>query len=278
MRRSVQGVALIAVLWIVLLLTVMATAIATRSVEGRWAAARGGQSASLDTSADSAIRLTLAALIANVRVPDRPIPVLTTRMIGDDQIELTVEQESGRIDVNTVEEPLLLAYLRAAEWDSTSAQQFVNRLRDWQDTDDVEREGGLERDGYAARGAKGLPRNGPMASIEELRHIPGAEKLSPELLEGLTVYSHLSVPSGLSPRVVQHALAFAEEHQLGGRTWLSNSQSSESERIIAGNVVRIRACAHRKALRRCRAVVVRLTGGVTEPIQIFVWQSDADST
>jgi hypothetical protein len=104
-----------------------------------------------------------------------------------------------------------------------------------------------------------------------VRQIPGAARLSPELFSGLTVYSHLTEPIGKHPMVVEMALKFAGEHQLGGRPWPGVIQSSDSENIVAGSVVRIRACSHRKDASRCREAVVRLTGAIREPVQVFVW-------
>jgi hypothetical protein len=193
-------------------------------------------------------------------------------VLSHDQVELVVEPESGRIDLNTAQDDLLVAYLRAAGWDAGDALGLVNRLRDWQDADDTEREGGLERDGYAALGAKGLPRNGPLESVEEIRQIPGAERLSPGLYEGLTVYSHMSEPTGKLPVAVKRALTFADEHRLGSRSWLRSDHSIDSERLVAGSVVRIRACSGRMKLERCREALVRLTGAITEPIQVFLWR------
>ena len=72
-RERTRGVALIAVLWLLALLTLLATSTVALSVSHRRAAQRLAQAVELDARADSAIRVTFLRIIApespNERVP-----------------------------------------------------------------------------------------------------------------------------------------------------------------------------------------------------------------
>lgn len=236
--------ALVAVLWVVLLLSVMATAVATQSVEGRRAAARSAEAARLDAAADSAIRQVIVLLLANLRTPELPQPIPGTIKVGPIDVQVRVEREASRLDLNAGDEELMVARLREAGLEQEAARALSNRIRDWQDADDSPREGSVERDGYEVARSTHRPRNGPMESVEEVLLVAGAPDASTGFLEGLTVYSHLAEP--------QRAEGVA--------------------RITAGEIVRISSCAVIVGVERCRESVVRLTGSMMEPIQVFLWR------
>jgi general secretion pathway protein K len=235
-----RGVALVAVLWVVMLLSVMATAVATQSVEGRRVAARNTEAAHLDVAAESAIRQAIMVLLANLRTPDQPRPVPDTIMVGEVGVQVQISREAARLDLNTADDESLIAYLLESGLGQDAARDLTNRIRDWQDADDIPREGSLERDGYEAMGSKHRPRNGPLESVEEVLQVAGATDAGDRLVRGTTIYSHLAQP-----------------------------QKDEGvARITAGDVVRLRACA----ASRCCEVVARITGSLLEPIQVFVWR------
>lgn len=261
-------------LWVVLLLSVVAAAVATRSLEARRAAARAVQAAQLDAAADGAIRLSLRALVGNIRTPQWPAAVPASVQIDGTAVVVKVQSESARLDLNTGDENLLFAYFNAAGWEADAARKMVSRIRDWQDIDDTPGEGGLERDGYLAQEQRATPRNGPMESVEEIRQVVGAGDLSDQLLAGLTVYTHEAEPDGYDESgLVAQAVRLADKLKLGGRQWVRVDASKDPRPLTAGSVTRIRACAGGTAMMRCRETVVRLTGSFTEPVQVFVWRA-----
>ena len=95
-----------------------------------------------------------------------------------------LESESGRLNLNTI----LLADQSGQNGGRTllmtlpgMTEQIADAILDWIDPDDNPREQGAERDYYAALPHPYAPRNGPLASIDELLLVRG---VTPALLYG----------------------------------------------------------------------------------------------
>ncbi len=95
-----------------------------------------------------------------------------------------LESESGRLNLNTI----LLADQSSQNGGRTllmtlpgMTEQIADAILDWIDPDDDAREQGAERDYYAALPHPYAPRNGPLASIDELLLVRG---VTPALLYG----------------------------------------------------------------------------------------------
>jgi general secretion pathway protein K len=82
----------------------------------------------------------------------------------------------ARIDVNAADADLLRRALVNAGVRETDADSLADALLDWRDADDVPRDAGAERGWYVDR-HRVPPRNGPIASVAELRRIRGFERL-----------------------------------------------------------------------------------------------------
>jgi general secretion pathway protein K len=276
-----RGVALIAVLWLVALLVLLATAVATMSVSHRRAAQRLVDAASLDSIADSAIRLTAFRIVAPQPSAARVAAGNLHVQLFETPTDVTIEREQGRVDLNSAEDELLFALFAANGWTDQAAQSVVARIADWKDVDDEPRQNGAERQAYAEAGLGYGPRNGPFESVEEVRQLLGAEDLSLALMSSLTVYTHAQTPlPAAASETVMRALRLADERQLGGHRWLQEELSTSGAvnptaegTNLVGEVVRISACAHRGRFERCRSAVLHLTGSMQSPWLIYSWQS-----
>jgi general secretion pathway protein K len=270
-----RGVALIAVLWLIALLTLLGTAAATLSASHRRAARMLERSAQIDELADSAIRVTLLRMIAP-KSPNEHVPVGAAQTIAlpAGVAEVEVERELSRLDLNTADDALVFAMFAANGWSDEQARQMADRIADWKDPDDEPRRGGAERREYADAGLHYAPRNGPFESVLELRQVLGAERITPDLLEACTVYTHTQTPpQTLASPLVMRALRLADTRQLDGHGWLA-AQAAAGEEIVTltGEVVRVRACARAGSFERCRSMTGRLTGSTHTPVQVFMWQ------
>jgi general secretion pathway protein K len=275
------GIALITVLLLLALLTILATAVQTLSVSQRRAVERFSEAARDDVLADSALRLVLVELSAPKTQKD-PLDWSTPRRLElfHRAIEVEIERDAGRIDLNTADPKLLFAFFAANGWTEERALSLVARIEDWKDVDDNRRNGGAETADYTAAGRSYGPRNGPFESVDELRQVLGGEDFTPELLESMTVFSHLRVPVQNAVKVpVMRALSWADQHRLGNHPWLTSGDAEVSTHPIAGptsligEVIRLRACLSGKRARRCRVAIVRPTGHFERPYQVFLWQT-----
>ena len=279
-RSSTTGVALIAVLWLVGLLTLLASACAAISVSHRRAAQRLAERVALETSADSAIRVAALRIIA---------PAAGQPLTASDNIQLEmpagpatviIQRERGHIDLNTAEEDLIFATFAANGWQVPQARAMAARIADWTDTDDEPRKDGAEAADYTAAGRPYGPRNGPFESVEELRQVLGSEDIKPALFEAFTVYTHDRVPSGVMSEPVRRALEYADKQHLGDHAWLPQGAGStqsagaaqEAGRTFVGEVLRVRACVGHEGAQRCRLAIVRVTGSSQHPLQIYSWR------
>jgi len=281
-RASAQGgIALIVVLWLLALLTLLATTVLTMSVAHRRAAASLGESIRARAIIDGGIRLELLHLIAppaaelGAAILNRQLQVLGTA------VDLRIERESGRLDLNTANEGLLFAFFAANGWSEDNAHSMAARIADWKDPDDTPREGGAELQEYLAAGRRPGPRNGPFESVDELYQVLGSEAVSAELMDSLTVYSHLPAPSPIAATpAVLRALTWADQHQLEGKSWLAGAagplDAASQPPSLIGQVIRVHACMSLRHQRFCRVVVMRLTGNPQTPFQVYLW-SDSSS-
>lgn len=281
-RDASRGVALIAVLALVSLLAVLAIGV----VEGT---RRHGQLVcnSVDTFqaqefADSAIRLAI------IELSERPVSSARsdavsnrTRLLFGRDILVRLDYDAGRIDLNAADEYLLTAVFAGNGFSENEARKLAHRIIDWRDVDDEVQPQGAERQDYRRAGRIGGPRNGPFETVFEVLQIVGAENLDENLLDAFTVYSHSAmVRQSAAPTAVMNALRWANAQYLAGRAWVGTEESgsaalSDTSRL-AGEVVRLRACARATQIETCRVAIVRFTGSRDRPTLVFAWRASME--
>ncbi|WP_019935669.1 general secretion pathway protein GspK [Oceanimonas smirnovii] len=166
------GIALVSVLWLLLLLTVLASGL---SVNSRNQARQSGNIAiasQLQQGADAGLQLALLALAQ----PADQQPWLadgSPYVMPFEKMELRIAlfNESGRIDLNTAGTELLNGLLATAEPDDALRDRLTDAIMDWRDGDDLRRLNGAELDDYLAAGLDYGPANAPFSSVEELQQV-----------------------------------------------------------------------------------------------------------
>ena len=200
LRRPAGGFALIAVLWITILLTVIGSSFAF-SMRSEALAARNALSlAQARAAADGAVERVAFELQRPRNVGDAWSPDGQPRRWQDGEIAIlaTAVDEAAKIDLNTAGEPLLKGLLMViGGLDEPAAQQLVDAIVDWRDPDELSRPGGAEAPDYRAANRTALPPNAPFEAVGEVQRVLG---MSPALFARvgphLTVYSR---QSGVNP-------------------------------------------------------------------------------
>ena len=287
-----RGIALIAALWLTVLLTVIASSLAY-SMRGEAMSARNALSlAQARAAADGAIERTAFELSRPRGNPEAwsPDGAWRTWTEGDVSFRVTAVDETARIDLNVGDEVLLKGLLTAVGGaDADTVQRVFDAISDWRDPDDLKRPNGAEAADYLDAGRKYKPANGPFESVGELRRVLG---MTPELYasvaDSLTVYSRqrginaataprdvlLAVP-GATPEAVD---AFLQQRAQA----LADRQAPPTFAAAAAyfgrspGVWRIHAEATMAdGVTFVRDAVLRPSGDVRRPFVNLLWQEGA---
>jgi len=181
------GMALVLVLWLVVLLSVIATGHSRNAhIETRLAARQVDTSASRHV-AEGIIQLAILDLL----LPDREEQIDTSGRAWPVQAlgrnaTISIRRASGYIDLNQADDTVLHALFVAGGASDAQAQQLAHAVMDWRDADDLLHMHGAEDDDYRSAG---LPwtsvqgANSTLVSVEAVVNISGSREEQYRLLE-----------------------------------------------------------------------------------------------
>lgn len=93
------------------------------------------------------------------------------------KVDFQVLSESGKIDLNKINRPLLSQFLGQYNYDMDEQEIFIDSLEDWIDSDDLHRLNGAESEYYETLPIPYQPKNGPISDPSEVLMVRGAEQL-----------------------------------------------------------------------------------------------------
>lgn len=167
-----NGMALVAVMWMVAALSLLAMSLASSSrgeVRSAQSARAFAEAAALG---DAAIELAVRELRFSDESIDRRIALSYT--IGDRPIRVRVTPAGGFINLNAADESLLRdLFLYGAGVDADTAETLAQRVIDWRDPDDAAQPLGAEDEAYEAAGVAFRTRGGPFESPADLLQVLG---------------------------------------------------------------------------------------------------------
>lgn len=172
--------------------------------------------AQAQAASDAAIVDTISKL-SDEQVDRHPaFGIVRTWNFEGTPVAVTVSNEAGRIDINSAEDQLILAFLQSQEVSRDDAQRLLDELGDWR----------------------------PLESVEELRRIPGWNMQPLDCwMESLTVYTQLpGINTTDAGPAVLAALRWAQTHRLGDRNWIDSAAPIATpilNRSVLGDVLRI---------------------------------------
>jgi general secretion pathway protein K len=106
------------------------------------------------------------------------------------KMTITVQDESGRIDLNAADQSMISRLLQSAGLDLDAANALTDKILDWRTTSDLVRLHGASDEEYAAKGYPWHPRHGPFQSVGELKLVMDmTPALFARIRPALTVYS-----------------------------------------------------------------------------------------
>lgn len=169
--RGARGVALIAVLWVVLLLAMIAGSLTMLTRTELGLSRNLVLSARAEALAEGGIHLAAARLFSPAA--SGPPGLLTWQVeIDEGLIEIVAADIGGRIDLNAAQPELIAGLLRAAGA-GDMADSLADRIVDWRDKDDEPRPNGAEQADYAGFDPPVRVGNAPFLTADEILRIPG---------------------------------------------------------------------------------------------------------
>jgi general secretion pathway protein K len=191
-----RGIAIIAVLWLLVLLAGVALAIASRTrSETQTVFALYGE-AEARALAEGAIHRGIERLLAPSAAAGAAITGYERRVEEKDGIRIDIEirDECGKVDLNTGRARLIEGLL-ARHASSEDAFAITQAILDWRDPDGQRRPQGAEDNDYRALGRRSGARDGPFETVAELAQVKG---MTPVLLD--RVAPDLTVDCGAGRR------------------------------------------------------------------------------
>src|SRR5262249_28594600 len=211
---SERGFTFLVVIWALSMLVVLSLVFGA-SVSAHFKATRNAMdSARAEALGDAGIQLAVLDLSAwrartgrEARFPRNGRPVGCNLGNGD-WLSIAIEDEVGKVDLNTADERLIGAALLAAGVAEDDVPRHAQRILDYRDADNDRRPLGAEIEEYRAQGRAG-PKNQPFDAIEEVEQVLGIPLgLADALRPYVTVYSgQVTIDGNLAQRRLLAALS-----------------------------------------------------------------------
>jgi general secretion pathway protein K len=179
-----SGVILIALLWILTALSVIALSFSkesrvevaaarnAQSLEDAYFVARGG----IEETVYRMIQKRQIPAVKRAELSETPDPVdlgLVTGSLGGGDYQVDIQDESGKINVNSASVEQLSALAKAAGIPPEDADIIADSIYDWKDSDKLKHLNGAEDDYYQTLNPPYKAKNAALDTIEELLLVRG---------------------------------------------------------------------------------------------------------
>lgn len=274
-ERRGRGVVLVAVLWILALLGIVAasflreTRIETRITHNLVEHARA------EALADAGVeRAKLGLLDPDDETVWRADGTPYEFSFGEGRIRVTLQSEAGKIDLNQAPDDTLLALFEVAGLSAADAVRFVDAVADFRDPDIERRPAGAEDPDYAAAGFAHGAKDAALETVDELLQVAGmTRELYDRLAPNVTVYSNGQIdPTVAPPMVLQMLRQFmpkqldqmldASRDEVGATLSRPSTVTVLVEATTAGGTV------------FSRTAVIQRTEDPAEPFRVLEWRQN----
>ncbi len=215
-----RGAALVLVLWLITLLTAL---IGTYALVSRVEAMQGKLLASGTVTQEAArAGMEYSLLRITDSYPGERWPRdgrVQHWNFGGHSIEVSVVDESGKVDINHADAILLSALIRTVGTEPIDAGRVAAAIVDWRDVDDLRQPtGGAEDPDYTEAGRTYGAKNAPFETLAELQQVLGmTHQLYVEVLPYVTIHSGRALPDqAYAPAAVLTAMGLDAERV---QTW-----------------------------------------------------------
>ena len=179
-RGQRRGIALVAVLWVLALIAILAAGFRAQTTTATRMAGAALDQSRARALADGAVQTAIARLVEQIYLgrgdSQRTLPVdgtPVTLALPDGRVSLAIMDTGGLIDINAAEPPLLAGLLMRLGVPAGKAAVLAARIVDFRDLDDRPLPGGAEDPDYAAAGLPFGAKDSPFDSVDELPQVLG---------------------------------------------------------------------------------------------------------
>lgn len=284
MRRGDQrGLALVAVLWVVAILALIA-AVFMRETRTEIALTRNlEEDAQAEALAEAGVNRAILVLLGldmgfDPTLPWRVDGTPFALEYGGGTMQVSIQDEGGKIDLNRAGDAVLQGLFISVGVAPEAAQHLADAIADFRDADDLGHVNGAEDTDYARAGLPYDAKDAPFAATEELLEVLG---MTPEIYArvapSITVYSpRRDVNLATAPLAVLKALPYLSPERTQGiltqRTAMMTGTASRPRRfrVIAVTVlVEVTTPAGGQVTRE---VVLRRSGRGARPFDVVKWR------
>jgi general secretion pathway protein K len=242
-----RGFALLIVLWTVGLLALLVTGLMGSTRTQIRSADMMRASAVAEAAADGAVHQAIFELHAGAWAADGQAHRVG---IGAAAVDVTIEDQGGRINPNYSTTALMAALLDSAGVEPAKAMVLARRIFDWRTGTVESLEGGLKVDHYRQAGLPYGPADAPFTSVEEVGLVPGmTADIMQRLRPFLSVYQKgdPSIGAGVSPgrSAVQDAELINHASVLTGMNSPYRVMRISATAVVAGGVRFVRSAVVR---------------------------------
>jgi general secretion pathway protein K len=197
-----RGVAMLAALWLVVAIAIVALAFATTGKERRALGIQASDRSTGRAAAAGALAMMQARLDQALRYAQQGSVAIAATRLGDPWMDIdsvysgSIIVDSLPVDVHAVDVGALLNINAASEdqlrtffgfilSDFPKADQLAQTMMDWRDADDIPRSNGDEADGYIKKGLLTLPTNTAFRDVADIQQVEG---MTPEIFAKVAPY------------------------------------------------------------------------------------------
>jgi general secretion pathway protein K len=169
-----EGVALVVVLWVIALMAVLAAGFARGTRTEATLAFHQLAAAQAQALGEGGVERAVLELLRPLGEREWRVDGTAYRVsLGDGAVDVAIQDESGKVDVNTAADELLTNLFQALGMDADTSVALTDAIADWRDPDDERRLHGAEAADYRAAGLPYGPKNARFDSVDELREVLG---------------------------------------------------------------------------------------------------------
>jgi general secretion pathway protein K len=289
LRRDERGLALVSVLWALSVLSLIAAAMMSSGILSYRMERNDWQRLQAQALAEFAINRAILGLTdERVEKRWRVDGVAQDFSLGDARLRVRVQDETGKIDLNTADGDLLKRLFLSTGVPVDQADALANRIVDWRTPNDDKNPDSVKQTNIAPANAGYRPRNGPYQSVDELELMVGmTPALFARIAPAITIYSKgADINQQVAPREALLALPDMDEQKadaiISARTDPAGSPGQQANGTKLGLIdtaippngrvfsITVEVLSARQ--RVMEEAVVELTGDSKRPYLILGWK------